>query len=58
MDEITNKAYELTQIHRRITPALLMRVMQINGDMAYKMCLKIWLRQHVEARKYVREMAM
>jgi hypothetical protein len=58
MDELENKAYDISKKHRRISPALLMRTLQVNGDMAFKLCCKVWMRQHLEAREWCRKMAM
>lgn len=55
MEEYMEKAYELSQVHRRISPAMLVRKFEINHAMASKICNKVSLRRHLEARKLARE---
>lgn len=50
MEIYEQKAWNLLKDFRRITPALLMRRFKIKGEFASKICQKIWLRQHAEAR--------
>lgn len=49
------KAWELSLIMKRISPFLFMRKFGLCANAANKLCAKIWLRQHLEARKLAKE---
>lgn len=55
IEDYIEKAYELLKIHRRISPPLLMRKFKIKYDMARKICNKVALRSHLEAKKLAKE---
>lgn len=49
------KAFSFLKEFRRITPFLIMRRFHLKYDAALKICCKVWLRQHLEARKLTKE---
>lgn len=49
------KAWEFAKTMKRISPICLMRKYHLNIDIAKKLCSKIWLRQHLEGRKFAKE---
>jgi hypothetical protein len=57
-DNIEDAAYALLNEFRRITIPLLMRRFKLNAESSTKLCHKLWLRQHLEARKYAKELEM
>lgn len=56
MDNYVQKAWEIqSECRRRISPIFLMRKLKINYDFAFKICCKIRLRMHLEARAMAKE---
>lgn len=53
---IEDEAFEYLKSFRRISPVFLMRKFKLTYKMAINVCQKIYLRQHVEARKLSREL--
>ena len=56
MENIEEEAYKLLSKFKRITPVFLMKKFHLNPDCANVLCQKIWLRQHLEARKLAKEL--
>lgn len=54
-ETLEDKAYQCLNEFRRVTPCLFMRRFSLSLDGATKLCAKIWLRQHLEARKLAKE---
>lgn len=54
-EELIEKAYLMLLEYPKITPLLVMRRFGINSEMAKEVCAKVWLRQHLEARKMAKE---
>jgi hypothetical protein len=50
MEEYIEKAYLLLKVFPKITPALIMRKFKVTLEAANKICARVWLRQHKEAR--------
>lgn len=55
IENYLEQAYELSNIYRKISSFLLMRKLKINNDLAVKICNKVALRRHLEARKLAKE---
>lgn len=54
-ENFEDKAYQMLDEFRSISPALLMRRFQINFDSANRICMNVWKRQHLEARELAKE---
>lgn len=50
-----NEALDLLKQFKRISPFLIMRKFKLSHEAANKICQKIWLRQHLEARKLMKD---
>lgn len=50
-EEYEEKAYQMLTEFRKINPPLLMRRFKLTYNESLLICQKVWLRQHVEARK-------
>lgn len=53
--ELTKRAYEISKGFRRVSPALFMRKLKLSWDGAFKVCCKVWLKQHLEARELAKK---
>lgn len=53
-ENLEEEAYKLLKEFRRISPHLLMRRFHLTGEMARILCLKVWMRQHKEARVLIK----
>ena len=51
IEEIEEKAYELSKTERRISPFFLMRKFKITFNCAQNICQKVWLRMHKDAKE-------
>jgi len=58
IENLEEEAWKLMQIFRKITPVLVVRKLNINFDLAKKICDKLAFRQHLEMRKYVKDQTM
>lgn len=54
-NELENKIFEFCSNLKKISPFLLMRKFKLNYDTANKICSKIWLKNHLEARNLARQ---
>jgi|FreactTroBogLake_1042271.scaffolds.fasta_scaffold34893_2 predicted protein tyrosine phosphatase len=54
-EEMIEQAYQMLNEYPKVTPLLVMRRLGINADMANAVCARVWLRQHLEARKLAKE---
>jgi hypothetical protein len=54
-NELENKIFEFCANLMKISPLMLMRKFKLNYDAANKICRKIWLKNHIEARKLSRQ---
>lgn len=57
-EEYVESAWKILHEFKRITPALIMRKLHVNGETANKICQKVWLRQNREARKIIKELEL
>jgi len=55
-ENLEKEAFKLLSVFRKITPVFLMRRFKLNYDMANKICSRVALRQHLEIRKFVKEL--
>lgn len=51
---LAERAWEISQGYRKITPAFMVRKLKINFDTAHVVCQTIWLRRNREAREEAR----
>ena len=54
-ETLEEKAYAYLEFHRKITPTFLIFKLKLSDDAANKLCGKIQLRQHLEARKLAKQ---
>jgi hypothetical protein len=50
-ENLDEKAYQVACSNRKISPLMFMRKFKLNIEAATELCQKVWLRQHLEARK-------
>jgi len=58
IDQLAIRLYEKLKHHRKITTCLVQRNAQVDADMAFRICVKIWRMTHVDARKMAEEVVM
>lgn len=51
---LLDRAWEISQEYRKITPAFIVRKLKVNFDVAEVICQKIWLRRNREGREAAR----
>lgn len=49
-ENIEESAFKLLNQFRRVTIPFIMRKFKLRWDFAEKLCIRLWLRQHNEAR--------
>jgi hypothetical protein len=58
VDNLEESVYGLLDEFRRVTPLLVMRRFKVSGQCAQKLCYKVWNRQALEAREYMKALEM
>lgn len=52
---LTERVYIELKGFRKISPLLVMKKYKLSEDLASKICRDIWLKQHLEAREWAKD---